>query len=281
MNTITSQTISVVIPVYNSEASLAELVSRLQVLLPSMTHTFEVILVNDGSSDNSWNVIQKLQKDDSVVTAINLYKNFGQHNALLCGIRKAKYELIVTLDDDLQNPPEEIPTLLEKLGEDYDVVYGTPEKERHGLFRDLASLITKTALKTTMGVETARHVSAFRVFRTRLREAFKHYRGAFVSIDVLLTWGTNRFAATPVIYNKRKIGKSNYTFRKLFVHALNMITGFSVLPLQVASLLGFVFAFFGLFVLIYVVTKFLIYGSPVQGFPFLASIISIFLERSS
>jgi glycosyltransferase involved in cell wall biosynthesis len=136
------------------------------------------------------------------------------------------------LDDDLQNPPEEIPRLLAKLNEGNDVVYGTPQQEQHGLWRDLASRITKIALQKSMGVDTARNVSAFRVFRTQVREAFFDYRSSFVSIDVLLTWGTTRFAAVKVQHAERTVGQSNYTFGKLVTHALNMMTGFSTWPLQ-------------------------------------------------
>jgi undecaprenyl-phosphate 4-deoxy-4-formamido-L-arabinose transferase len=127
-----------------------------------------------------------------------------------------------------------------------------------------------------MGAETARNVSAFRVFRTQVRDAFANYQGPFVSVDVLLTWGTTRFAAIPVRHNPRRIGVSNYTFRKLVLHALNMMTGFSVLPLQMASLIGFAFTLFGLGVLAYVLGRYLIQGGSVPGFPFLASIIAIF-----
>jgi len=203
-------------------------------------------------------------------------RNYGQHNALLAGIREAQYPVIITMDDDLQNPPEEIPLLLAKLHEGYDVVYGTPAREQHGLSRDLASRVTKLALQSAMGAETARKVSAFRVFRTRVREAFANYQGPFVSIDVLLTWGTTRFAAVSVRHDPRRIGKSNYTFRKLVTHALNMMTGFSVLPLQLASLMGFGFALFGLLMLVYVLGRYLIQGGSVPGFPFLASTIAIF-----
>ena len=268
--------ISVVIPVYNSEQTLVALHKRLNSVCTKLAGEFEIIFVNDGSVDNSWEEIKILEEKNLSVVGVNLMKNFGQHNALLCGIRKAKYELIATLDDDLQNPPEELPKLIEKLNEDFDVVYGKPDKEQHGLFRNISSVITKIALKTTMGVENAKNVSAFRVFRTQLREAFKQYSGSFISIDVLLTWGTNRFTAVPVKIDDRQFGRSNYTFSKLFVHALNMITGFSVLPLQIASMLGFIFAFFGLSILIYVIVQYLLVGTPVQGFPFLASIISVF-----
>jgi undecaprenyl-phosphate 4-deoxy-4-formamido-L-arabinose transferase len=203
-------------------------------------------------------------------------RNYGQHNALLCGIRVAQYDIVITMDDDLQNPPTEVSKLLAKLEEGYDVVYGTPQAEQHGLWRDLASQITKIALQSAMGVDVARNVSAFRAFRTQLRAAFQDYQGPFVSIDVLLTWGTTRFAAIPVRHNQRRAGVSNYTFRKLVTHALNMMTGFSVLPLQLASLIGFGFTLFGLLVLAYVVGRFLIQGGSVPGFPFLASIIAIF-----
>jgi len=270
------RSISIVIPVYNSEQTITTLHQRLVSVLAQLSAEYEIIFVNDASIDGSWQEIKKIKEKNPSVVGINLMKNYGQHNALLCGIRKAKNELIVTLDDDLQNPPEEIPKLINKLNDSFDVVYGTPEKEGHGLFRNLASVITKMALKTTMGIENGKNVSAFRVFRSGLREAFKHYRGSFISIDVLLTWGTDRFSGIPVKHNIRKHGKSNYTFRKLFTHALNMITGFSVLPLQIASFLGFMFALFGLFIFIYVISIFLIYGSPVQGFPFLASIVAIF-----
>jgi undecaprenyl-phosphate 4-deoxy-4-formamido-L-arabinose transferase len=182
----------------------------------------------------------------------------------------------VTIDDDLQNPPDEIPKLLAKLQEGFDVVYGTPEHEQHGIFRDLASKITKLVLQNAMGAEVARKISPFRVFRTQVRDAFQQYRGPFVSIDVLLTWGTTRFGALTVRHESRREGVSGYTLNALVVHALNMMTGFSVLPLQIASLIGFTFTIFGLLTIAFVVGKYLVNGSPVPGFPFLASIIAIF-----
>ncbi len=204
-------------------------------------------------------------------------RNYGQHNALLCGIRAAKGEVIViTMDDDLQHPPEVIPDLLATLAEGYDVVYGAPKEEQHGFFRDLASKITKIALQNAMGADIARSVGAFRALRTQLRDAFANYQSPFVSVDVLLTWGTTRFTAIRVPHEPRTIGKSNYTFRKLLTHALNMMTGFSVRPLQLASLVGFFFSLFGIGVLVVVVGRYLILGYSVPGFPFLASTIAIF-----
>jgi len=202
-------------------------------------------------------------------------RNYGQHNALLCGIRAAKYEVIVTMDDDLQHAPEEIPRLLEQLQQGFDVVYGAPEAERHPPLRALASRITRLALGTAIGMDLAKNVSAFRVFRTELRGAFASYHSPFVSIDVLLTWATTRFTAIPVVFQPRHSGASNYTFTKLVRHALDMMTGFSTAPLQLASLVGFTCMLFGIAVFIYVFVRYCLEGS-VPGFPFLASIIAIF-----
>ena len=268
--------ISVVVPVYGSEAILPELARRLGEVLPGLAASFELVLVNDSSPDGSWDAICGLARQYPWVHAINLMRNYGQHNALLCGIRATQYGVIVTMDDDLQHPPEEIPKLLSLLEQGYDVVYGRPAQEQHGLLRDLASLATKLALQNMMGAEIARQVSAFRAFRSEVANAFNHYEGVFVSIDVLLTWGTNRFAATPVRHQARSQGTSGYTFRKLVTHALNMMTGFSTKPLQFASLIGFAFTLFGFGVLCYVVGRYLLQGTPVPGFPFLASIVALF-----
>lgn len=268
--------ISIVIPVYNSEKSLPELTSRLAAVMPGMARQFELILVNDGSHDRSWETICDLSNRYAWIYGIDLMRNYGQHNALLCGIRQARYPILITMDDDLQHPPEELHVLLEELAEGYDVVYGKPLQEQHNVWRDLASQITKLALKSTMGAETARNVSALRVFRTHLRESFAQYQGPFPSIDVLLTWGTGRFSAVPVRHEPRRYGVSNYTFGRLVRHAMNMMTGFSTLPLQFASLIGFTFTLFGMAVLVYVIGRYLIQGGSVPGFPFLASIIAIF-----
>jgi glycosyltransferase involved in cell wall biosynthesis len=273
---MTDPSISVVVPIYNSQDTLPSLVERVSDVLRGITSQFEIILVNDGSRDDSWTVIERLSEQHDVLRGINLMRNYGQHNALLAGIRTARHELILTIDDDLQNPPEEIPRLLEEIDRGADVVYGTPRAEKHSMWRVAASQITKLALQNAMGADTARKISAFRIFRTQLRDAFKDYNGEFISIDVLLTWGTKRFASVAVRHDERAVGTSNYTFGKLITHALNMITGFTVLPLQLASTLGFVFSLFGIMILVYVVVRVVFYGNPVPGFPFLASVVAIF-----
>jgi glycosyltransferase involved in cell wall biosynthesis len=268
----TYRRISIVVPVYRSEVTLPELVRRLEAVLNAIADDFELILVNDCSPDRSWEIICELAQQYSWIRAINLMRNYGQHNALLCGIRAAKKDVIVTIDDDLQHPPEEIPKLLAELAKGFDVVYGTPAREEHTLLRNIASVTTKIALQNVMGAEVARRVSAFRAFR---REVAAN-DGYFVSIDVLLTWGTNRFSAIPVCHQPRAGGVSGYTFRKLLTHAMNMMTGFTTMPLQIASWVGFGFTIFSLLVFGYVLARYFISGNPVPGFPFLASIIGLF-----
>jgi len=268
--------ISVVVPVYRSAPGLAELHSRITRVVGRLSPAFEILMIEDGGDDDSWAVICALANEDPRVRGLRMSRNYGQHNALLCGIRAARYDRTVTLDDDLQNPPEEIPKLLDALTDFADVAYGTPESEHHGFLRDQSSRITKMALQGAMGADTARHVSAFRVFRTRLRAAFEMYRGPYVSIDVLLTWGTTRFTHVVVRHDPRRIGTSNYTVRKLITHAFNVMTGFSTLPLQLASVIGFVFTVFGGLILGVVLLNYLAVGSEVPGFAFIASIIAIF-----
>ncbi len=268
--------ISAVIPVHRSETTLPILIPRLTAALEALVAAHEIILVDDGSPDGSWAAISAAAGLDPRIRGIRLMRNFGQHNALLVGIREARYAQIVTLDDDLQNPPEEIGRLVAQLTDDVDVVYGTPTNEQHSLWRSAASRITKYALEEAMGATAARSVSAFRLFRTDLRRGFDRYQSPDISIDVLLTWATTRFAAVPVQHHPRGGGRSNYTFGRLIHHALNMVTGFTTRPLRLASMVGFLFTLFGVVVFVIVVVRNLIEGDAVPGFPFLASLIAIF-----
>jgi len=268
--------LSVVIPVYNGAATVPPLIDRLRAVVQNAASKYEIILVNDGSRDSSWATIESLARRYPEIVGIDLMRNYGQHNALLCGIRRTRFDVIVTLDDDLQQPPEEIPRLLEKLAEGFDVVYGTPEQEQHGLWRNFGSRMTKAALGTATSAAVAPMVSAFRAFRASVKPAFSDYRSPLLSIDVLLTWATTSFASVVVRREPRRSGTSNYRIRSLVRHAMNMMTGYSLLPLQLATMIGFVFTLFGVLVLAFVLGRYLIAGTSVAGFPFLASIIAIF-----
>lgn len=269
--------VSAIVPVFRSAATLEPLCRRLALALgPLVGDRFEIILVEDGSGDGSWAEVERLAGHHPQVRGFRLSRNYGQHNALLCGIRAARGDVIVTIDDDLQNPPEEIGKLLAELERGHDVVYGYAADQGHGLWRGLASRVTKRVLQRAMGVASASKVSAFRAFRSDLRRAFVDYRSPAVNIDVLLTWATTRFGIVEVRHDARAAGVSGYGPGKLFAHAINMVTGFSTLPLQVASLLGLGASLFGFAIFAYVLLNYLVAGAPVPGFAFLASIIAIF-----
>ncbi len=267
--------VSVVIPVYKGQVSLPALVERIDQTLSLHCEAYEVILVNDGSPDESWNVIQQLAEKHTWVRGIDLMRNYGQHNATLCGVRSALYDLIVTMDDDLQHLPEEIPSLLAKLEEGYDVVYGIPIRRPHSWWRNAFSAFTKRSLSYAMRIKTIRDIGSFRAFRAKLCRAFENFNSPEVILDVLLSWGTNRFATVPVKQAPRSNGESNYNFRTLAGMALLVLIGFSTAPLQLASIIGFFFTLVGIASFLYVLIVYLTAGS-IPGFPFLASIISLF-----
>ena len=234
-----------------------------------------MVLVNDGSPDQSWQVINELAQSYPWVRGINLMRNYGQHNATLCGVREARYEVIVIMDDDLQNPPGEIPKLLEKFAEGYDVVYGVARKRQQAWWKSLASAIVKRAIAYVMGLRTVRDIGAFKAFRADLRKSFDNFRSPDVLVDVLLSWGTTRFASVEVEEAPRTVGKSNYNLLKLIKVSLLVLTSYTTIPLRFASIVGFLFTFFGVGVLAYVLTVYFTLGS-IEGFPFLASTITIF-----
>ncbi len=266
---------SVVIPVYNSVETLEPLVEQLGQVMPGISADFEVILVNDGSRDDSWIVISRLCQLYPWLRGINLMRNYGQHNATLCGVRAARGQVIITMDDDLQHPPEQIPLLLDKLAEGYDVVYGVPQRRPHTWWRNWFSVVIKRVLARVMGIRTIRDIGAFRAFRAQLRNAFADYRNPNVILDVLLSWGTARFATVTVEERPRAQGQSNYNFARLFKVTMVVVTGFSTVPLRFASMLGFGFTLFGIAIFLYVLAATLLEGS-IPGFPFLASIIALF-----
>jgi undecaprenyl-phosphate 4-deoxy-4-formamido-L-arabinose transferase len=267
--------VSIVIPVYKGSDTLPLLVNEVSQVLPDVADEFELVLVNDGSPDQSWEVISDLAQTHPWVRGIDLMRNYGQHNATLCGIREARFEVIVTMDDDLQNPPREIPKLLEKLAEGYDVVYGVARKRQQVWWKNLASAIVKRAIAYVMGLRTVRDIGAFKAFRADLRKAFEDFKSPDVLVDVLLSWGTSRFTTVTVDEAARAVGKSNYSLFKLIKVSLLVLTSYTTVPLRIASILGFLFTLFGVGVLTYVLTIYFSLGS-IEGFPFLASTITIF-----
>ncbi|HSL31288.1 MAG TPA: glycosyltransferase family 2 protein [Anaerolineales bacterium] len=265
--------LSIVVPVYKGETLIEPLVSQISQTVPSFAEDYEVIFVNDGSPDDSWTVIQRLSEQYPCVRGIRMMRNYGQHNATLCGVRAAHYEVTVTMDQDLQHPPQEIPRLLAKMGEGYDVVYGSPRKLPQSLWRNVMTAGIKWILAKVVGLPAVRNVSAFRVFRTQLRDAFANFQSPSLILDVLLSWGTTRFASVDV--NIGHAQRTNYNFKMLVRAAMLILIGYSTLPLRFASWVGFMMTLFGVGVFIYVLVIYFTAGS-LPGFPFLASIIALF-----
>ena len=264
--------LSVVVPIYKGETLIEPLVAELIRTLPTFANKYEVILVNDGSPDNSWNLIVNLTRQYACVRGIRMMRNYGQHNATLCGVRAAQYEVVVTMDQDLQHPPGEIPQLLAKLEEGYDVVYGAPRRLPQGFLRNIMTASIKWILAKVIGLPSVHNVSAFRAFRTHLRDAFAKFQSPSLILDVLLSWGTTSFTSVQVDIAPAE--RSNYSFTMLVRTATLILIGYSTLPLRFASWIGFGMTLFGLGVFIYVLVVYFTAGSP-PGFPFLASMIAL------
>ena len=265
--------LSIVVPVYRGETLVEPLVARLSKALPTFAKKYEIILVNDGSPDGSWEIIEQLVKKYKWVRGFRLMRNYGQHNATLCGVRLARYDVIVTMDQDLQHPPEDIPLLLAELEKGFDVVYGSPKKLPQGFIRNMLTANIKRILANIMGVPSVKNISAFRAFPTHLRSAFENFQSPTMIIDVLLSWGTTRFTSIQVDIAEAR--NSNYNFAALVEMSLMILVGYSTKPLRLASWIGFVMTLFGIGVFLYVMTIYFTVGS-LPGFPFLASIIALF-----
>lgn len=268
--------VSVVIPCYRSETTLPPLVDQLIAELAPITCDLEVLLVVDGSPDQTWQVAAELADRWGPVEALRLSRNFGQHNALLAGIRRARHEVIVTMDDDLQHRPDQIALLLDALGPGVDLVYGVAIDGEHGLARNLASSAAKWGIAAAAGVRQATVVSAFRAFRSSLRAGWSALDGPHPSIDVALAWTTTNTLSVPVIMEQRRVGRSNYRPRDLIQQAVNLTLGYSTAPLRFVVYLGFATGLFGLALLAWVLWAYISGTTKVAGFTSIASMISVF-----
>ncbi len=262
--------LSVVIPVFESKSSLRPLVTRLLDVLESTGLTHEIIFVEDGGNDHSWHILGELQeRHPDRITAIQLMRNYGQHNALMCGFHNARGEIIVTLDDDLQNPPEEVPKLLDALlSGDFDLVYGRYVSKKHSLWRNAGSSLVNAFYRTVFGSPI--HVSSFRAVRRQLLISILSYDLNFTFVDGLLAWNTQRIGQVEVEHLSRPSGRSGYDLKKLVLLALNLFTNFSLLPLQIVSGCGVVVSAFGFLLAFYYLAQALLSNIAVPGY---ASII--------
>ncbi len=238
--------LSVVIPVYRSKETLRPLTELLLKVLDSEGLSYEVVFVDDGSPDDSWAVLEAIQAEfPHCVIAIQLMRNYGQHNALMCGFRHSRGQLVITIDDDLQNPPEEIPKLINAIKtRNLDIVYGSYEStKKHSGWRNLGSTLIITFYNLVF--QNNIRGSSFRIIRRELLDSIFSYDLNFTFVDGLLAWNTKRIGEVPVSHHPRQSGRSGYNPIKLLTLAFNLFTNFSLLPLQLVSLTGFVFSICG------------------------------------
>jgi glycosyltransferase involved in cell wall biosynthesis len=271
-------TVSVVIPVYNGAKSLPELIERLNAVRAEADSfsLAEIILVDDASSDASWAVVTELAERHTWVSGIALARNFGQHPAILAGLGACSGHVIVTMDDDLQHRPEQISALVAGLTPDVDLVYGRSIDEEHRFFRNVTSRVAKWAVSAAASSGVAKNVSGFRAFRSWLVPTLQTQSGPFVSLDVALSWATQRIRPVRIVMDQRRYGASNYTLSRLVRHALTMLFGFSTVPLRIVSWLGLVIGLLGGLLFAFVVIRYAVAGNSVPGFAFLASTVAMF-----
>ena len=262
-----------VIPVYNGALMVERLYQRLLPVASSLGH-YEIIFVDDGSSDNSFSVLTKLQTRDRNICAVQLSRNFGQHNATLAGLSCAHGDIVVTLDQDLQNPPEEIPGMIKKLDEGFDVVYGLPEERAHNLFRNMTSDFSKWISRKILTTALNGNFSSFRVMKKWVADEIVKYNSSYTYIDGLISWTTTNIGGVTV-RNDRSDFQSHYTVLRLINHGLNLLVNFSIKPLQIASMLGLVSALAGLIGAAIVVAQKIMYNIPVQGWTSLMVVVLV------
>lgn len=257
--------LSIVIPVYRSQATLSELHRRLVAIFETVEPSFEILFVEDGGGDNSWQVIQEIAGRDSRVHGIQLSRNFGQHAATICGFSQAKGEWIATLDDDLEQIPEWLPKLYEKALEGHDLVYGVYPQRSHSWWRNATSSTARWMFQKAIPSLNYSYTS-FRVARGSLARELERFDSPFPFVDGYLSWLTNSCVSVEVPHGVREHGVSNYTIRRLVTHTINIFVTFSDLPLRLATWLGLATFALGMMWLLFIFFRYMFGGISVSGF---------------
>lgn len=269
--------VSVVIPVYNEETNLEPLSERLERVLEEVGRPYEVIFVDDGSQDRSLGILCRLQEKNDAVRVIQLNRNYGQHAAVFAGLDHARGEVIVTLDADLQNPPEEIPRLLDKISEGHDVVGGWRQSRRDHPIRRMLSWGVNRITSKIVGVEMRDYGCMLRAYR---REVVEVMRGCS-EVSSFIPALANTFAASPVEvpvgHDRREGGRSKYNVFRLIRLNFDLMTGFSLLPIQVVSLVGIGVALLGLGFGGFLLVRRLLVGPESEGVFTLFAILFFFV----
>ena len=256
---------TVIVPVYKSEKIIPNLLLRLNNL--NSIDPWEIIFIDDGSPDNSYSVLTKNLENTSLeATVIRHSRNFGDHAAILTAYRYSKGDYVINIDDDLQNPPEEIINLYQYAKKmDLDVVYGDYIIKQHAIWRNIGSKFANLTANLLLDLPEKLYLSSFRCVRKEIAQAAAEYSGPYVYIDGLLSQITKSIGKISVKHDKRLQGESGYTLRRLIRLWLNIFTNFSLMPLRLATIIGCLMAFSGLIVIIFLLIESLIVGIVIPG----------------
>jgi len=254
------KTYSIVIPVYNSESTLNILCNRIIHVFEDISQDYEIILVDDCSRDDSWSILKDLHAKNSKIKIIHLIKNYGQHNAILCGLNCAKGEYIITMDDDFQNPPEEIPKLIHKIDEGFSVVYGKYVVKNHSRIENFFSNRFQMFIHYILEIPNMIFISSFIIFTGDVVKNMASIKSSYVFLPALVRRSVpvNNITNVEVIHNPRKVGKSNYNIRKYISLSLNLIINYSVLPLFIVGIFGILLSVLSFCYGIYIIVLYMI-----------------------
>lgn len=254
--------LSIVVPVYNGAKSISNLVEALSAL--DVPGGLEIILVNDGSPDTSLDVcLDQCRLNKAALSVINLSRNFGEHNAVMAGLTYARGSYIITMDDDLQNPPEEVLRLwLHTKNNCYDVVYTYYEKKRHSFWRNMGSRMANWVADVLIEKPKGLYLCSFRCMSAFTVESILSYTGPFPYVDGLIMQVTRNIGQLEVKHMARAAGHSNYNFRRLMKLFMSLFLNFSVMPLRISTLIGFTFAGIGLLGFLFVFIEAMLGSTP-------------------
>ena len=266
----------VVIPVYNSEAIVGETIGRTTSFFDQRELRYELILINDGSWDDSWKIISEKARRLPHVTAINLLKNYGQHNANMCGFKHTRGDFVITMDDDLQNPPEEIPKLLTAFTDDIDLVTTVNKKRQDGLLRVTGSKFLRGFGQMLFGKSVKLNLSSFRAMRRSVIDKIETCRDRSRYMAVLMSWMGLPSVEIEVEHHPRKKGTTKYSFLTLFKLSWDLVTGYSNFPLRLVTYMGLFGAFMGFLMMAFLLYQRIANGILIEGFVVLSAVFAFF-----
>ena len=264
--------VSILIPVYRNEGGLEELVVRIEACMKNSVYadSFELILVDDCSPDNSWQMIQKLATNYAFLQGATLSRNFGQHNAIMAGLNLVQGAYVVLMDDDLQHPPEAIPSMIQELVNGADVCYTRYANRQHAAWKILGSKFNDLMASWLLSKPKGLYLSSFKALKRGVVDQVRNHEGPFAYLDGLILDITRRIASVEIQHGTRAYGEGNYNFKKSISLWLRMVTGTSIVPLRLVTLMGACLAALGFMGAIFVAVSSYLYPNESKGW---ASII--------